>query len=1303
MALALRKVKGNIERLFDKSLTDLVRGIRNNRDNEARYIAQCIDEIKQELKQDNIAVKTNAIEKLAYLQMLGYDISWAAFNIIEVMSSPRFTCKRVGYLAASQTFSEDTDVLMLTTNMIRKDITSPNLYDASIALGALSCFISTDLARDLANDAMSLMSSSKYYIRKRAVLLLYKVFLKYPDALRPCFARLKEKLEDPDPGVQSAAVNVICELARKHPKNYLALAPTFFKLMTNSTNNWMLIKIIKLFGALTPLEPRLGKKLIEPLTTLIHSTSAMSLLYECINTVIAVLLSVASALPDHTSSIQLCVQKLRILIEDSDQNLKYLGLLAMSKILQAHPKSVLSLKDLILQCLDDRDESIRLRALDLLYGMVNKKTLVDIVKKLMDHMEKAEGSGYRDELLSKIIHICSQNNYQYIVDFEWYVSVLVDLTKMEGIHHGSQIAAQLLDVAVRVSSVRHFIVQQMALLLENAHRLPLNAHGSTVHEVLLAAAWICGEFSEHLIDPRDTMEAMLKSKVTHFPAHIQAVYVQNIGKLYSKVITKAEAEDDSEIISAVGQLLLDRLNIFVGSSELEVQERASALLQVVQTSLALQQSGSRVAGAVQALYAGELNPVAPQAQKKVPVPEGLNLEAWINEPAVEKTRSGEDDEEEGQSPRFKKVRRKTPKNKGAFGVQSEEVPEEGEGVEYPSLTEKETAELRERRLMEQASNPYYIKPATKPASRPTSSLFSSPETPKTATAAGDGTIPGLTSSDRYLRQQKKERNEEVKRKSKKSSKKRSGATVSDDEGGVTAHVVNRDMGEMPEGATLSDAGSDHDDPYRALNIDIQSPLRPEERLPVGAHRAVQLKTGGAEPVRSQPDTASKKEKRSRTTKEEKDEKKKKKSSKSTEDGGEVKEKKKKRKEEAGEPSLISIDDTLAAVAGEKDKVKEETIPLKAEEVTKKNINAADDLSFWLSSNEEVANLKKAENGESTNQSSATKNAKTEKERPKSLNVKPLSEKEVKKTLKKDEKDGKKKKKSTRDKLRSHSVEEELIDEAPEVVDKTGYEEAFGVELEEPTTTGSSPMTESGSVSRFVTLLEDQNIKVEYDTYVYDAASRQIALNIVFASKLSEGVLRNIAFEVVDSVGMSVDQSQLGAEMPVKHSMLSAKASWNVTLVLNLKSTSAAAQTLRGSLTYLTGSGTAKQEVRDFKLALPASAFLLPVQISVDEFSMLLECGELNSSGDLSVEVGMGFEEVLSKIGFQGRFFLVEQVASSATLHAMSVLQQRVALMVKFTAGSGGKNKLVMTAKSADGALTGPLLEEIAASFKKATA
>ena len=50
-------------------------------------------------------------------------------------------------------------------------------------------------------------------------------------------------------GVQSAAVSVICELARKNPRNYLSLAPVFFKLLTTSSNNWMLIKIIKLVSS----------------------------------------------------------------------------------------------------------------------------------------------------------------------------------------------------------------------------------------------------------------------------------------------------------------------------------------------------------------------------------------------------------------------------------------------------------------------------------------------------------------------------------------------------------------------------------------------------------------------------------------------------------------------------------------------------------------------------------------------------------------------------------------------------------------------------------------------------------------------------------------------------------------------------------------------------------------------------------------------------------------------------------------------------------------------------------------------
>ena len=51
-----------------------------------------------------------------------------------------------------------------------------------------------------------------------------------------------------------------------------------------------------------------------------------------------------------------------------------------------------SLRDMIMDCLDDEDDSIRLRALDLISGMVSKKTLVEIVKKMMLHCDESESA-----------------------------------------------------------------------------------------------------------------------------------------------------------------------------------------------------------------------------------------------------------------------------------------------------------------------------------------------------------------------------------------------------------------------------------------------------------------------------------------------------------------------------------------------------------------------------------------------------------------------------------------------------------------------------------------------------------------------------------------------------------------------------------------------------------------------------------------------------------------------------------------------------------------------------------------------
>lgn len=47
------------------------------------------------------------------------------------------------------------------------------------------------------------------------------------------------------------------------------------------------------------------------------------------------------------------------------------------------------------------------------------------------------------------------------------------------------------------------------------------------------------------------------------------------------------------------------------------------MLHLVKQITKLQGKGEKIAPELLSLFAGELNPVAPKAQKKVPVPEGL--------------------------------------------------------------------------------------------------------------------------------------------------------------------------------------------------------------------------------------------------------------------------------------------------------------------------------------------------------------------------------------------------------------------------------------------------------------------------------------------------------------------------------------------------------------------------------------------------------------------------------------------------------------------------------------------------------
>jgi len=50
--------------------------------------------------------------------MIGYNIGWAAFAILEVMSQSRFGHKRIGYLAANQVVKQMMILMMMIMMMM---------------------------------------------------------------------------------------------------------------------------------------------------------------------------------------------------------------------------------------------------------------------------------------------------------------------------------------------------------------------------------------------------------------------------------------------------------------------------------------------------------------------------------------------------------------------------------------------------------------------------------------------------------------------------------------------------------------------------------------------------------------------------------------------------------------------------------------------------------------------------------------------------------------------------------------------------------------------------------------------------------------------------------------------------------------------------------------------------------------------------------------------------------------------------------------------------------------------------------
>lgn len=383
--------------------------------------------------------------------------------------------------------------------------------------------------------------------------------------------------------------------------------------------------------------------------------------------------------------------------------MKYVALLAFNKIVLTHPQLVAEQEDVIIDCIDSEDMTIRMKALDLVQGMVSSDNLVSIVSRLMRQLKASSAAAaierngsplqdpeansddeaslrrprsvkadqpaaplpedYTVDVIGRILAMCSKGNYDHLVDFEWYIDVLIQLVRVAPVPRArdyesetsspsgkntidvsEKVGDEIRNVAVKVRDVRYAAVAAADSILRQMSAELTSNYISL--GVIKPAAFIVGEFWSQLLNPEDTMGYLLQLiPRTQYPEAL-ATCIQAAVKILAAIAGDEQALWSSERKSRISLLMarvIHALEPLTMHPYLEVQERAvefAELLKLTAEAVSAQAPATDdvhqdppllLTQAIPSLFSGwELNSVKPGQQTKVQIPEDLDLDEPIH-------------------------------------------------------------------------------------------------------------------------------------------------------------------------------------------------------------------------------------------------------------------------------------------------------------------------------------------------------------------------------------------------------------------------------------------------------------------------------------------------------------------------------------------------------------------------------------------------------------------------------------------------------------------------------------------------
>ncbi|KAK7117254.1 hypothetical protein R3I94_022723 [Phoxinus phoxinus] len=509
------KITSGLKQLI-RSITELT-----SKHEEEKLMKQELSAMKEQVSSPNTSMKQmrEVMVRAMYCEMLGYDASFTYIHAIKLAQQGSVLEKRVGYLAVSLFLTEGHELLLLLVNTVLKDLQSTNLIEVCMALTVVAQVFPKDMIPAVLPLVEDKLSHPKEIIRRKAVLALYKFYLIAPNQVQHIHAKFRKALCDKDPGVMTSSLHIYLQLIRESPDGYKDLTGSFVAIMKqvvggklpmdfyyhNVPAPWLQIQLLRILSLLGREDQSTSELMYEVLDESLRRAEmnhniTYAILYECVKTIYTI--------HPKAELLEKAARCIGNFVLSPKINLKYLGLKALTYVVQHDAKLALQHQMTIIECLDHSDFTIKRETLELLFRITNAQNVTVIVEKMLDFLRGCGDEHTVIHLVGKVAELAEK----FAPDNSWFIQTMSDVFSIGGDSLQQDVPNNFLRLLAEGSEckeeddeLRMFAVDSYLTVLKgDASHLP--------QHFLQVMSWVLGEYShlQECVDQREVIRLLAK-------------------------------------------------------------------------------------------------------------------------------------------------------------------------------------------------------------------------------------------------------------------------------------------------------------------------------------------------------------------------------------------------------------------------------------------------------------------------------------------------------------------------------------------------------------------------------------------------------------------------------------------------------------------------------------------------------------------------------------------------------------------------------------------------------------------------